>query len=216
MASFMLSSCQKETKSVVQLANDLTQELRQITDSASADAHAARVAVMNKRFQNASVRAFSMNGTPILSSSEGGDSPGAAYADALKNLAREIGRVRAGFPSASHDGEVDEGRLFISIAKVQGVKGTPDELKDAGMRYMQDTGNESHSTIPGEHLPAYYGSEKLEAALAYRADINQVGSFDSEPVPPVPALSKESQEAPTPSSGHAEEAAGEEGEEDDS
>lgn len=181
---------------MVELANDLTHELQEITDSASAEDHAERVAVLNKRFLNASARAFAINGTPILKGADGSDSPGDAYAEALKNLAREIGRVRASFPSATHDGDVDEKLLFIAIAKAQGANGTPDELRDAGMRYMQDTDNESHSTIPGERLPAYYGSDKLKDALEVPDDI-QVGSFDSSPVPSVPPISKKSPASPT-------------------
>lgn len=179
---------------MVELANDLTHELQEITDSASAEDRAERVAVLNKRFLNASARAFAINGTPILKGADGSDSPGDAYAEALKNLAREVGRVRASFPSATYDGEVDEKLLFIAIAKAQGANGNPDELKDAGMRYMQDIDNESHSTIPGERLPAYYGSDKLKDALEIPDDI-QVSSFDSSPVPSVPPMSKKSQDS---------------------
>lgn len=198
LATLMLSSCQKENKSVVELARELTTELQAITDLPTANAHAARVAVLNKRFENAKVRVLALNDTALYRSAESDSaSMGADYAAATKALSREVGRVRASFPSASSDGDVDKDRLFIAIAEAQGVKGTPDELKEAGSRYMQDANN-PHAT-PGD-FPEYYGSEKLRDALAYRAAVTQVNNmkFDSaEDVPAVPAVSQEPQDAPT-------------------
>ncbi len=199
LVSLTFSSCQKESKSVVQLAHDLTTELQAVTDTATADAHAPRIAVLNKRFENAKVRVLALNDTALYRSAadDSGDNIGSSYAAAIGALAREIGRVRASFPSASSDGGVDQDRLLIAIARAQGAKGTPDELKEAGLHYMQDTDN-PHET-PGE-FPEYYGSEKLRDALAYRASVTAASNvkFDSDAdVPAVPALRDEPQEVPT-------------------
>ena len=130
LAALVLGSCQKENKSVVELARELTTELQAITDAASADSHAARVAVLNKRFENARVRVLALNDTALQRSAESDfDSIGTDYAAATKALAREIGRVRASFPTSASDGDVDQDRLLIAIAEAQGAKGTPDELK---------------------------------------------------------------------------------------
>ncbi len=198
LVSLTFNSCQKENKSVVDLARELTTELQAITDSASANAHAPRVAVLNKRFEEAKVRVFALNGTALYrSAGSNSENVGSDYADAIKVLAREIGRVRASFPSTSSDGDVDPDRLLITIAQVQGSNGTPDELKQEGLRYMQDM-NTPHET-PGD-FPEYYGSEKLHDALAYRASVTAASNvkFDSDAdVPAVPALSDEPQEVPT-------------------
>ena len=198
LAALVLGSCQKENKSVVELARELTTELQAITDAASADSHAARVAVLNKRFENARVRVLALNDTALQRSAESDfDSIGTDYAAATKALAREIGRVRASFPTSASDGDVDQDRLLIAIAEAQGAKGTPDELKEAGRRYMQDTDN-PHET-PGT-FPEYYGSEKLREALSYHASVTQVNNMKfegAEDVPAVPAVSREPQDAPT-------------------
>ncbi len=201
LISLTFSSCQKESKNVVELAHDLTTELRAVTDTATADAHAPRVAVLNKRFENAKVRVFALNDTALYRAAEDdSERIGADYAAAIKALAREIGRVRASFPVTSSDGEVDSDRLLIAIAKNQGATGTPDELKEEGLRYMQDMNNQ-HET-PGD-FAEYYGSEKLRDALAYRASVASVSNvkFDSDAdVPAVPALKDEPQEVPTATS----------------
>lgn len=202
LVSLTFSSCQKESKSVVELAHDLTTELRAVTDTATADAHAPRVAVLNKRFENAKVRVLALNDTALYRAAESdSESVGTDYAAAMKALAREIGRVRASFPVTSSDGEVDSDRLLITIAQTHGATGTPDELKEEGVRYMQDTNNQ-HET-PGD-FAEYYGSEKLRDALAYRASVTSVSNmkFDSAAdVPAVPALKDEPQEVPTATSG---------------
>ena len=189
LASAILSSCQKEEKSVVELANELSSELATVTDTATADAHAARVEVLNKRFQAAAARVLALNGTAL---SRSGDEDGSAYAKALSTLAREIGRVRASY-SAPADAEApEEGQLFVAIASAQGKKGTPDEAKEAGRAYMTDEDN-PHET-PGE-FPECFGSEALKAALGYRADPTEVSNlqFDSAEPPAVPAV-KETEE----------------------
>ncbi len=183
LVSTLLCSCQKEDKSVVELANELTAELAEISDPTTADAHAPRVQVLNKRLQDASARVLALNTTALCRS---GDKDGSVYAEALGKLAREMGRVRASYPASSDAEAPDEGQLFSAIAVAQGKKGTPDELKEAGRSYMTDEIN-PHET-PGD-FPEYYGSEALKAALEYRVNLADVSNlqFDKE-VPAVPAL----------------------------
>ena len=175
---------------MVELANELSSELSAISDTASADAHAARVEVLNKRFQDASARTLALNGTAL---SRSDDEDGSAYAKALGTLAREVGRVRASYPAAVDAESPEEGQLFISIAVARGEKGTPDELREIGRAYMTDENN-PHET-PGE-FPEYFGSEALKSALDYRVNPAEVSNlqFDSQEAPAVPAL-KEAEES---------------------
>lgn len=195
LAAAFLSSCQKEDKSVVELANELTAELQQVNDSATANAHAARVKVLNRRFQDASVRVLALNDTALLRGAGSDDSaPGSDYAKALTDLAREMGRVRAGFPSTDGE-EVDPKKLLQSIAVAQGKTGTPDELAEAGESFMKDE-NTPHD-VPGE-MPEYFSSESLKDALAYRSNVTEVSNlkFDSEAdVPALPELGEDDADA---------------------
>lgn len=209
LTSILLSSCQKEEKGVVELARELSSELAAISDTATADARAARVEVLNKRLQNAAARTLALNGTALRRSD---DEDGSAYAKALSVLAREVGRVRASYPAAADAEAPDEEQLFIAIAVAQGGKGTPDELKEAGRAYMTDEVN-SHET-PGE-FPEYFGSEALKAALGYRVEPSEVSGlqFDSEDAPAVPAL-KEVEESVSADAGDNADAPSEEEETD--
>ena len=189
LVSALFSSCQKEDKSIIELTQELTSELQQITDLPSANARAARVSVLNKRFQDASVRVLALNSTSLQRGADGDDGhQGASYASALKALAREVGRVRASYPSTSHDGEVDRDKLLMAIGAANG-ESDPEKCKEVGLSFVQDdTG--THET-PG-NFPEYYGSEKLRAALSYRADVGSVSNLkfdDAADVPAVPAVS---------------------------
>ena len=189
LASLSLSSCQKEEKSALDLARDLTTELQQITDLPTANAHAARVEALNKRFQDASVRVLALNKTALCRSADDGDHEGASYADALKALAREIGRVRASYPTTSHDGAVDSERLLLAIGAANGAD-TAERRKEIGLSFVHDeTG--AHE-IPGA-FPEYYGSAKLQAALAYRANVATTSNMkldDDSDVPAIPAVAQ--------------------------
>ena len=77
LAFGMLTSCQKEDMTAQQLAEELTSELQKVTDYNSAEAAAPRIAALNIRFQNASVRVFSVGGNALAAS----DSD--AYADSV-------------------------------------------------------------------------------------------------------------------------------------
>lgn len=185
LAPFFLSSCQKESKSALDLARDLTAELQQITDLATADAHAARVEVLNKRFQNASVRVLALNETALCRSADDGDHEGESYAEALKALAKEIGRVRASYPSTTHDGQVDTDQLLLAIGSANGGE-TAARRKEIGLSFVQDqTG--AHE-LPGT-FPEFYGSIKLQDALAYRANVATTSSFEDTEVPALPEVS---------------------------
>ena len=184
LASAFLSSCQKENKSVVELARDLTAELQQVTDLATANAHAARVDVLNKRFQNASVRVLALNETALCRSADSGDHEGSSYAEALKALSREIGRVRASYPAPSHDGAVDSELLLVAIGAANGGD-TAERRKEIGLSFVHDeTG--AHD-LPGA-FPEYYGSAKLQEALAYRANVAATSNVKFDSAADVPAI----------------------------
>ena len=61
LAVSTLTSCQKEEKTALELTQELTAELQKISDYRTAEAAAPRVEVLNKRMQNAGVRAFAAN-----------------------------------------------------------------------------------------------------------------------------------------------------------
>lgn len=187
LASALLSSCQKEDKSALQLAHELTAELQQITDLPSANAHAARVGVLNKRFQDASVRVLALNKTALHRSADSGEHEGASYAEALTNLAKQIGRVRASYPAGSHDGAVDPERLLLAIGAANGGD-TAERRREIGLSFVHDmTG--AHE-IPGA-FPEYYGSIKLQDALSYRANVATTSNMkfdDAGDVPVIPEV----------------------------
>ena len=184
LASAFLSSCQKEDKSALDLAHELTAELQQITDLPTANAHAARVEALNKRFQDASVRVLALNATALRRSADEGEHKGASYADALKALAKEIGRVRASYPTTTHDGAVDRDRLLLAIGAANGGD-TADRRKEIGLSFVHDdTG--AHE-IPGT-FPEYYGSAKLQEALAYRANAATASNVKFDSAADVPAI----------------------------
>ena len=184
LASAFLSSCQKENKSALELANELTAELQQITDLSSANARAARVGVLNKRFQNASVRVLALNETALHRSADSGDHEGVSYANALKTLAKEIGRVRASYPTTTHDGAVDPERLLLTIGAANGGD-TTERRKEIGLSFVHDTTG-AHE-IPGT-FPEYYGSAKLQEALSYRANVATTSNMQFDSDADVPAL----------------------------
>lgn len=206
LVSGLLTSCQKEDKSIVELTQELTSELQKITDLASANSLADRVAVLNKRQQDASVRVLALNATALSRGADNDDHEGASYAAALKDLAREIGRVRASYPATSSGGSVDRDRLLVAIGAANGEE-DPAKRKEAGLRYMQDQSS-GHET-PG-NFPEYYGSAKLRDALAYRASVTDVSSFKFDSngdVPAVPAASEVKEEPAAASSAVAEDEA---------
>ncbi len=201
LAVSTLTSCQKEEKTALELTQELTAELQKVTDYRTAEAAAPRVEVLNKRMQNASVRPFALNETALTRSAEGTEgSEGAAYADALAQLAAEIGRVQASTPVAVADGDIDRDKLVLAVGAANGssVSASVAERKKAGLVYIQDTTG-THET-PG-NFAEYYGSDKLREALGYKADPSAVGMWkmdSEEDVPPVPAAVDvpEEEEAP--------------------
>ena len=189
LAVSTLTSCQKEEKTALELTQELTAELQKISDYRTAEAAAPRVEVLNKRMQNAGVRAFAAN-DPALTRSmiDAEGSEGAAYSEALAQLAAEIGRIQASAP-IGEDGEINRTALVLAVGAANGS--TPGaaagERQKAGMAYIKDT-TSTHET-PGT-LPEYYGSDKLREALSYKADPASVSltKMDTdEDVPAIPA-----------------------------
>ena len=191
LALSTLTSCQKEEKSALELTRELTAELQKVTDYRTAEAAAARVEVLNKRMQDASVRPFALNETALTRSAadDAEGSEGSAYAEALGQLAAEIGRVQASTPVATADGDIDRDKLVLAIGAANGssVSAPAAERKKVGLKYLHDTTG-THET-PG-NFAEFYGSDKLREALGYKADPAAVGmmKFDSEAdVPALPA-----------------------------
>ncbi len=176
-----LTSCQKEEKSALELAQELTTELQKVTDYTTAEAVAPRVQVLNKRLQDASVRTVTLNSSALLRSVQGEDK-GAAYAEALVKLAREMGRVRSSVPVTSHDGEVDRDLLVMATGVAAGTEQTAAGTARmiAGQKFMEHDADKSHENPPT--FEECYGSAKLKEALAYVANPSAapIMKFDSE------------------------------------
>lgn len=202
LALGVLSSCQKEEKTALELTQDLTAELQKVVDYKTAEAAAPRVEVLNKRFQNASVRVLAANSSALLRSAGEDGHEGDAYAEALSRLAKEIGRIRASVPVETSDGEVDRDKLVLAVGAANGAGDTAPaaQRKEKGLSYIQD--ESAGRETPGA-FSEFYGSTKLKEALEYRASVAEVSSFSfesDEDVPPVPAAAAvpEDDEEPTP------------------
>lgn len=197
----LFSSCQKEEKSVLDLAKDLTAELQKVTDLKTADSIAPRVQVLNKRLQDATVRPFAASATSLQRSGDedSAGQEGAALQDALKALAQEVGRVQASLPVTSFDGEVDRDRLILAVGAANGAGDTAPaaQRKSAGTAHMK--GESPKNESPGT-FSEFYGSTKLAEALGYTAEPGSIGAFDMEDEPaPVPAaapIAEEEEPAP--------------------
>lgn len=185
----LFSSCQKEEKSVLELARDLTAELQKVTDLKTADSIAPRVQVLNKRLQDATVRPFAASATSLQRSSDE-DSPGqegAALQDALKALAKEVGRVQASLPVTAYDGDVDRDRLLLAVGAANGAGDTAPASRRRSVGTTHMKGESPKNENPGT-FSEYYGSAKLAEALGYTAEPGSIGAFDMEEEPaPVPA-----------------------------
>lgn len=183
LAFGMLTSCQKEEKSALQLAEELTAELQKVTDYKTAEALAPRVEALNKRYQNASVRVFSADANALAASESG------AYADAVCRLVREMGRVQASKPVTEAAGEVDDASLVRAVGVGAGVSADA-AAKDQftkGQLYTYNSDSESNNNPPA--FPEYYGSDKLASALSYVASTSDNGAFkfaSEEDVPAIP------------------------------
>ncbi len=195
-----LSSCQKEEKSALELTQDLTAELQKVVDYKTAEAAAPRVEVLNKRFQNASVRVLAANDTALVRSAGESGHEGDAYAEALSRLAREIGRVRASVPVVTSDGEVDRDKLVLAVGAANGAgDDAPASLRrEKGLSYI-------HEESAGRETPGtfaeFYGSTKLREALEYKANPAEVSSFQfdsDEDVPAIPAATPVPEEEEEP------------------
>lgn len=162
-----LTSCQKEEKTATELATELTSVLETVTSYKTAEAAAPKVEAINKRFQNASVRVFSMGGNALAGSDA------AAYSDAVCDLARQIGRVRASKPVANAGGEIVDSLLVRTVGANSGAAAdaTPQEQVEAGAKYIYNADDQNANNPP--NFAPCYGSSKLDAALSYVANIEE-------------------------------------------
>lgn len=191
LALGVLTSCQKEDKTAQQLAEELTAELTKVKDYKTAEAVAPRVEVLNKRFQNASVRVFSVGSNALT------DSNVNAYAEAVGKLAQEIGRIQASKPVTEADGEVDETLLIQAVGVGTGVEpSAPAKDRAAkGKAYLQNENSKDNNNMPD--IPACYGSKALANALKYTADVADFPAtrMDSDAdVPAIPAAVEPAEE----------------------
>ncbi len=202
VALSVLTSCQKEDKSALELAQELTAELQKVTDYSTAETVAPRVQALNQRLQNASVRTVTLNSSALLRSDQGDG--GAAFADAMVKLAREVGRVRSSVPVTEADGEVDADMLVMATGVATGVEPTASASarKAAGEKFMKHDADKSHENPP--EFDECYGSAKLKEALAYTVDpasapIMKFDGADDVPAIPEPAAAPaEADEADEP------------------
>lgn len=181
LAFGVLTSCQKEDKTAQQLADELTAELQNVTDYKTAEAAAPRVEALNKRFQNASVRVFSVGGNALVKS-------GNAYSDSVVALAKEIGRVRASKPVKEADGEVDDSRLIRTVGTGAGSSASAPakEQLAKGQAYIYNDSDANNNNPPT--FAECYGSSKLAAALEYVASTSDFGMMHMDSEADVPAI----------------------------
>ncbi len=186
LALSVLTSCQKEEKSALELAQELTTELQKVTDYRTAEASAPRVEALNKRLQDAMVRTVAVGGTALLRSDQG--DAGAAFADATVKLSREVGRVRSSVPVTTADGDVDRDRLIMSTGVAAGVEpgASASARKAAGNKFIMHDADKSHEAPP--EFAECYGSEKLKAALDYKADPASAPILKFDSASDVPAI----------------------------
>ncbi len=187
LALGVFTSCQKEDKTVTELAQDLTSELQQISDYKTAESLAPRVEVLNKRLQDAGVRVFALQATSLQRGADDSEgSEGASYAEALGKLAAEVARVQVSAPTSA-EGEIDRDKLVLAVGAANGAGDTASaaQRKAAGMKYYK-VPSEAAET-PG-NFAEFYGSARLKAALDYVADPAAVSMFQmDDDVPQLPA-----------------------------
>ncbi len=172
VALVSLNSCQNEDKSATELTTELTAELQKVVSYETAQIAAPRVEVLNKRFQDALVRVFAANGTPLLASA----ARPSDLAEALGYLGKEMGRVKSSKPTADYASPIDRETLLVAIGRNQSDKPALDAAKslEVGEEYFKKDDDKSSET-PG-NLAEYYGSDALGSALSYTADTG-VGLF---------------------------------------
>ncbi len=210
LALSVLTSCQKEEKSALELTKDLTAELQKVTDYRTAEAAAPRVEALNKRLQDALVRTVSLGKTPLLRS-ENGDG-GRTFAAATVELAKELGRVRSSVPVATADGEVDREKLIMATGVAAGVEpgASPSARKAAGQKFIMHDADKSHEAPP--EFVECYGSTSLKAALSYTAERPSFMAqlFGSPDVPAIPEPVAVAEEEPAADEPAADEPAADE------
>ena len=92
VAAVTVTSCQREEKSCVELATELTIILKKVNDYESAEAAAPAVKVYMERLSAALGRPVAHGGSALYKSESG------ELKNALEELARQIARVRASYP----------------------------------------------------------------------------------------------------------------------
>ncbi len=186
-----LTSCQKEDKSVLDLAKELTTELQTVTDYKSAQAAAPRVAAINKRYQDAGIRVFAMNETALLKSAENPE----VYVEAVVALVKEIGRIRGSKPVVDYAGSVNADEVLMAIGQNRAAEPhtlADEQSKTDGTAYLQNTENKEHASTG--NIEAYYGSNDLRDAIEYMGDATKIGLFYNDKEEPVAIPERASEE----------------------
>ncbi len=183
LALVSLTSCQKEDMNATDLARDLTAELQKVVNYKTAQEAAARVKVINQRYQDASVRLFALNESSLLKAAASPDQ----HVDAVLLLSKEIGRIRGSKPVTDYAADVDGNEILMAIG--QNRASEPHTLADAdslaaGEAYMKNDDNKTHET-PGEII-AYYGSADLQEAIEYIAPATKFPLTHNDEAEPTP------------------------------
>lgn len=167
VASVALTSCQQEEQSCTQIAKELTELLKNVTDHDSAKAAAPRAAALMKRLVNALGRPVDISGSSLHASSL---DEGAELKKALEDLTEQIARVYVSYPSTSADGAIDRDRLVRAVG-VHGVIKRAEAAKELekGEAYLtQYKPKGNFSDDPNNSVPAFercFGCKELEEAL---------------------------------------------------
>ncbi|MCD8070357.1 MAG: hypothetical protein LUE08_03095 [Akkermansiaceae bacterium] len=180
-ALMTLNSCQKEDKTALELTEELTAELRTVTDHASAEKAAPKIKSLNDRCRRARITLLAFNSTALARVYDPERGTNDQYVKASIELAREIGRVRASKPMQEGEETVDENELLIALGL--GEDGNFGKsraaLAEAGNKYLQNDADEAH-----DNPPSYIGECYRSAALAEALEFNpDAGSELPEPEP---------------------------------
>ena len=193
------------------LAKELTKELQTVVNFETAELAAPRIAVINKRYQDAGVQVFALNGTALLSSAD----RSSEYVDALTTLSSEIGRVRASKPVTEADSDIDTDELIKAVGNTAQEGLSASKRKEVGVAYMKNSTDSTHATTGT--FAEYYGSDALGDALAYVADPAETSMFSMGEEPAeipekaaAPAPADDEEEAPAADEEDSEEASDEE------
>ena len=131
VAAVTVTSCQREEKSCVELATELTTILKKVNDYESAEAAAPAVKVYMERLSAALGRPVAHGGSALYKSESG------ELKSALEDLAREIARVRASYPEQMAAAEKAAAKKAAQEAKLK-AKEEAQKAREAKKKKKQE------------------------------------------------------------------------------